>query len=133
MTGEKMPTGTMTSGSKDTVYSKKQLFKRYTVKLMSLILSDGRSYAGFVHNVSEEGVAFETYAFATKLKELSSKKIINLIIKMPSGEILNLSCEIIWSSRHSPLRLLQNYTTHIIGMSIIDPPLHFREYVKTLQ
>lgn len=129
----KIATDTKPSENKKAGYSKKQHFKRYTVKLMSLILSNGRSYAGFIHNVSEEGLAFETYAFATTLKELSPKKIINLIIKMPSGEMLNLSCEIIWSSKHSPLRLLQNYTTHIVGMSIVDAPPKYRDYVKTLQ
>jgi hypothetical protein len=129
----KITTDSKLSKNRETCYSQKQLFKRYTVKLMSLILSNRRSYAGFVHNVSEEGLAFETYAFAPTLKELSLKKIVNLTLKMPSGEILNLNCEIIWSSKHSPLRLLQNYTTHIIGMSIVAPPLKYREYVKTLQ
>jgi hypothetical protein len=129
----KMATDTKLSNNKEAGYSQKQLFKRINVKLMSLVSSNGKSYAGFIHDVSEEGLAFETYDFAPTLKELSPKKIIKLTVKIPSGEMLNLNCEIIWSSKHSPLRLLQNYTTHKIGMRIVDPPSKYKEYVKALQ
>jgi hypothetical protein len=139
----KMATDTKPSRDKKAGYSKKQAFKRFTVKLMSFVTLDEKSYAGFmhdeksyvgfIHNVSEEGLAFETYDFEPTLRELSPKKVIKLTVRIPSGETLNLNCEIIWSSRHSPLRLFQNYTTHRIGMRIIDPPSKYREYVKALQ
>jgi hypothetical protein len=129
----KIATDTKPLSDQEAGYSQKQRSKRYTVKLMSSVSSNGSRYAGFILNVSDEGVAFETYDLAQTLKELVLKKIIKLNVKIPSGEILSLNCEIIWLSRHSPMRLVQNYTTHKTGMRIIDPPLKYREYVKTLQ
>ena len=108
-------------------YAQKQRFKRYNVNLVSIVSSDATSSAGFIKNASEEGLAYETYSFASTLKKLSAKKLIDLMLKMPSGEILNLNCEIKWSSEHSPWSLFK------MGMKIIDPPLQYREYVKTLQ
>lgn len=129
----KMATDTKLSSNKEAGYSQKKLFKRFNVRLMSLVSSNGKSYAGFIHDVSEEGLAFETYYFASTLTKISTKKIIKLTVKIPSGEMLNINCEIIWSSKHSPLHLLQNYTIHKIGMRIVDPPSKYKEYVKELQ
>lgn len=135
MTVMETASGSTKLRNKYAICPQKQRFQRYTIRLMSLISSNGKHYAGFVHNVSEEGLAFEAYAFAPIFKELLPCKTVNLIVKMPSGEILNLTCEIIWSSEHSPLPwpLIQNYKTLIMGMRIIDPPATYREYVKTMQ
>ena len=115
-------------------YAQKQQFKRYNVNLVSIVSSDATSYAGFIKNASEEGLAYETYSFASTLKKLSAKKLIDLMLKMPSGETLNFNCEIKWSSLlASPWPLPLNYSTINMGMKIIDPPLQYREYVKTLQ
>ena len=117
----------------DVGYSQKQRFKRYNVNLMSVVSSDAKSYAGFIQNVSEEGLAYESYSFVPMLNKLSEKKIINLMLKMPSGETLNLNCEVKWSSEPPPWSLIQNYRIFNMGMKIIDPPLKYREYVNTLQ
>ena len=113
--------------AKDVSCSQKQRFKRYNIKLLSIVSSDAANYTGFIKNASEEGLAYETYSFASTLKKLSTKKVVNIMLKMPSGEILNLNCAIKWSSEHSPWSLFK------MGMKIIDPPLKYREYVKTLQ
>ncbi len=95
---------------------------------MSIVSSDAINYTGFIKNASEEGLAYETYSFA------STKKKIDLMLKMPSGETLNLNCEIKWSSLlDSPWPLPLNYSTFNMGMKIIDPPLKYMEYVKKLQ
>ena len=108
-------------------YSQEQRFKRYNVNLVSIVSSDATSYAGFIKNASEEGLAYQTYYFDSTLKKISTKEIIDLMLKMPSGEILKLNCAIKWSSEHSPWSLFK------MGMEIIDPPIEYREYVKTLQ
>ena len=108
-------------------YSEKQRFKRYNVNLVSIVSSDAASYAGFTKNVSEKGLAYESYYFPSTLKRISTKEIIDLMLKMPSGEILKLNCVIKWSSEHLPWSLFK------MGMKIIDPPLKYREYVKTFQ
>ena len=113
--------------AKDVSCSQKQRFKRYNIKLLSIVSSDAANYTGFIKNASEEGLAYETYSFASTLKKLSTKKTVNIMLKMPSGEILNLNCAIKWSSEHSPWSLFK------MGMKIIDPPLKYRKYVKTLQ
>ena len=115
-------------------YSQEQRFKRYNVNLVSIVSSDATSYAGFIKNASEEGLAYQTYYFDSTLKKISTKEIIDLMLKMPSGETLNLNCEIKWSFiLDSPWPLPLNYSTFNMGMKIIDPPLKYREYVKTLQ
>ena len=78
-------------------------------------------------NASEEGLAYETYSYALTLKQLSTNKGINLVLRMPSGESLKLKCAIKWSFKHLPWSLFK------IGLEVLDPPLEYREYVKTLQ
>ena len=107
-------------------YSQEQRFKRYNVNLVSIVSSDATSYAGFIKNASEEGLAYETYSYASTLNKLSRKKTINLMMKMPSGEMLKMKCSIKWLSKHSTWSLFK------MGMKIIDPPMKYREYVKTL-
>jgi hypothetical protein len=54
-----------------------------------------------------------------------------LKFQIPSGETLNLNCEVIWlyTKKTPPPGFKQNN----IGMEIIDPPLKYKEFFKTLQ
>ena len=114
-------------------YYPEQRFKRYNVNLESLIVSNDRTYEGFIQNVSEEGLAYESDSFPSNLQEFSPEKTINVILKMPSGETLILNCEIKWSSEQSPWPLPKNYSTLGMGMQIINPPETYREYVRIFQ
>ena len=118
---------------KEGSYSQEQRFKRYNVNLMSIVSSDSMNYAGFIQNASEEGLAYASHSFTPTINELSPKKIIELLLKMPSGETLKLDCEIKWSAEHSTWSSLRNYTLFKMGMKIIDPPSEYSQYVKTLQ
>lgn len=109
-----------------------QRSQRYIVNINSIILSNGRRYAGFIENVSEGGLAYKRYSFTPMLPEFAPQNVIDLILKMPSGEDVNLNCEIIWSFEHSPWHLVQKLSTLGMGMKILNPPEPFREYVKIL-
>jgi hypothetical protein len=47
---------------------------------------------------------------------------------MPSGEVLNLDCEIIWSSRKAP-----DDKKLTIGIKIIKPPQKYKKFAKNLK
>jgi len=128
--------------------------KRITVNLDAEIILGGKSYSGVVENLSEFGAKW--YKFVRATEEPSeygiytgttpSKTIIDftpgtplkLKFKLPSGEKLNLRCEIRWSYQtphdeftNSPsIDPPPKYTA--AGMEIIDPPPKYKEFFKTL-
>jgi hypothetical protein len=69
-------------------------FKRFNARFHSVILSKGNSYAGSIENVSEEGLAYIMSNFNAAIKDLIPEEKIKLIILIPSGDTLNLYCEI---------------------------------------
>ncbi len=111
---------------KEKQYQRKQIRnKRFIVRLNSVI---DKNYLGSIKNVSEGGIMCSINILTSTIKEFTPGKIINLIFFISTScETHNLNCAIIWSSEHSPRSLFK------MGMKIIDPPLKYREYVKTLQ
>jgi hypothetical protein len=75
-------------------------YKRYNARNNSVILSKGNSYAGSIQNVSKEGLAYIMSTFIEALEDLLPEEKIKLIILTPSGETLNLDCEIRWTKEH---------------------------------
>ena len=109
---------------------------RYSVNLNSVIISNFSNYLGFIENVSEEGLAYirvERDTFTMTLKKFTPEKIIHMILVVPDGVALNLTCQIKWSSLLSPpWPLPEDYPMLGIGMKIINPPQKYREYVGNL-
>ena len=114
----------------------KRSYERFSVNLNSVITTGFRNYLGFIENVSEEGLAYirvERDTFTHTLKEFVPEKIINIILVVSDGETLNLNCQIKWSSLlSSPWPIPEDYPTLGIGMKIINPPVKYKEYLKTL-
>jgi hypothetical protein len=104
----------------------KRRFTRFIVHWRSVIISQGRSHSGSIHNVSEEGLAYMISAFSQAIKDFTPETIIKLLFSIPTGETLNLSCQIIWTSECT------DDSKFCIGMKIINPPARYIEYVKTL-
>jgi hypothetical protein len=104
----------------------KRRFTRYFTFLQSVIISEGKSYASSVENVSEEGLACKMSTFAQALIGLFPDKLIKLIISTPTGDTINLNCKIKWGV------VPCNDEKLCMGMKIIDPPEKYKEYVKTL-
>jgi hypothetical protein len=60
-------------------------------------------------------------------KDLASGKTYELKLHRPLGEEISLQCKVKWSHKTPPLG-----RTNSIGMEIIDPPLAYEAFFKTL-
>ena len=104
-------------------------FKRFETHLKSVIIFEGKKYPGFVENVSEEGFAFAYLPSKNpEFDKFSKDKIIDLLFSLPTNEILNLNCRIFWTVKDEDA-----YKKLSMGLEIQNPPLKFREFVRTLK
>jgi hypothetical protein len=105
----------------------KRLSKRISLNLKTKIISDSKTYDGFIKNVSESGIGYLITSSIHISKDFTPKKIIKINFKIPSNEILTLNCEIMWFLRTSP-------DTEILtlGMKIIDAPAKYKKFIKNL-
>lgn len=106
----------------------RKLTERTPVRLKAKIISGGEIYPGFIQNVSESGIRYFIESVIKTEKDFAPKKMMELKFKLPSGEALNLDCEIIWSSRKSP-----DDKDLTIGIKIIKPPQKYKKFVKNLK
>lgn len=101
---------------------------RVPVYIEADLFSGGNSYAGFIGNLSELGLYVETAPTKTSL-DLVPGTTLDLEFQHPSGEALILHCKVHWlQTRGTHLHGLTNN----IGMKIIDPPLKYKEFFKSL-
>ncbi len=84
------------------------------------------SNSAFVHNVSEQGIFIQT-GLADKKTDLETGIPVELQIELPSGEKIDLNCEIRWSAQNPPSGL-----TSSVGMFIKDPPKEYKKFIKSL-
>lgn len=112
----------------DTFHLDRRAYKRIPVNLNAKIIINGKTYIGIIKNVSEEGVEYFITTSIEVSEDFTLKKIIELNFQIPSGELLNLICEMNWFLRAS---LYDKTLT--LGMKIIDPPIRYKEFVNTLQ
>ncbi len=105
----------------------RRLFKRKNINLNAKIISGGKTYDGYIKNVSEGGVVY-LMTFSIQVSEdFTPETIIELYFQIPSGETLHLYCEVKWFLKAS----LDDKTLNL-GMKIIDPPPKYIEFIKTL-
>ncbi len=105
----------------------RRLSKRISAYINANVFSGGKTYDGSIENVSEEGVEYLMTSLIEAPKNFTPEKIIVLNFQIPSGETLNLYCEVKWFLRTPPFN--KKLT---LGMKIIDPPPTYKEFVKTL-
>jgi hypothetical protein len=106
----------------------RKLTERTPVRLKAKIISGDEIYPGFIQNVSESGIRYFIESVIKAEKDFVPKKMIELNFKLPSGETVNLDCEIIWSSRKTP-----DDKDLIIGIKILKPPQKYKKFVKKLK
>jgi len=102
--------------------------KRIDAKISAELSIDGKYYEGLIDNLSEEGL-FEIVFTDIEETDFTLKKNLRVKFHRPSGEDLDLKCQIIWLrlNRDNPARL-----KYCMGMEIISPPESYKKYVKTL-
>lgn len=105
----------------------KRRSQRVTFRLGAESILGEKKYSGNIENFSKEGI----------LKSIAGKDVlacspgttINVNFQTPSGELVELSCEIKW------LRINSNMPfgiKHNLGMEIVDPPQEYTEFVEYL-
>jgi hypothetical protein len=104
----------------------KRRSKRKIVRLKAERISGDKNHAVFIENLSEEGIYMITAPAKTSMDFIPGTAL-ELKFQLRSGETLNLRCKVIWSHKNPPDGL-----TNSVGMEIIDPPLKYKEFIKTL-
>ena len=105
----------------------RKLTARTPVRLKAKIISGGKTFTGYIQNISESGVGYFIESVITSEKDFAPKKIIELSFQTPSGETVQLDCEIIWCSRKSP-----DDKKLTVGIKIIKPPQKYKKFAKKL-
>ncbi len=99
-------------------------FERIKIVLKADITLSNTSYKVFVVNLSKEG-AFVTTAPLNKPIVFDPGTSLKLVIELPSGDEVSLSCTVAWSKECDPQGLASD-----IGLKITDPPLEYVEFLK---
>jgi hypothetical protein len=107
------------------VENRRSLRVDFRVKAKSI--SKNKGYNGSIENFSREGM----------LKVIPNGQVIEMLpgttidvsFQTPSGEALNLECEVKWIRHHSDLPF---GIKHHIGMEIQNPPQKYTEFVEGL-
>ncbi len=106
----------------------KRISKRQPVELEAEIISGGERYEVCIENISENGVGIECSIKETEIY-FEPGATIELKLHLPSGEILNLNCDVKWYTRVK--NVFQEITIRV-GLQIIDPPLEYRKFYEEL-
>ena len=102
----------------------KRQHERFVITLNAKVIIGGKTYAGVIGNVSEEGVSSTITTYIETDEQFTPHKIIHLVFELPSGDTVNLDCEIRWYLRpreHGPNLLL--------GLYIVAPPAKYTEWI----
>ncbi|MHA2218849.1 MAG: PilZ domain-containing protein [Candidatus Hodarchaeales archaeon] len=101
--------------------------KRVTFKLEAKAIVDDKIYNGFIENFSKEGI-LKIISYE-KIEKFKSGMVLGVIFQVPSGQKLNLNCEIKWLSiKKDDTHLFK----HNLGMEILNPPQGYTEFVQAL-
>lgn len=107
--------------------SERRATKRIPFKSNADITFAGKSYKGAIQDVSEEGVKY----LLTSIPEMSSdyipEKVMDLVLKDPSGKQYKLNCEIKWYRRGKG-----SDKSLTLGMKIANPPSKYTELIASL-
>ena len=106
----------------------RKLTARIPVFLKAQIISGGKTYPGFIQNVSERGIGYFIESVIKVEEDFNPKKIIQITFQIPSGETLILDCKIVWYSRESP-----DDKKLTVGIKIIEPPQQYKQFVQDLK
>ncbi len=103
-------------------------FKRIDFKLNAEINLSGKRYKGSIENLSEGGL-FEIFFSEEALKNLTTGASLGVKFQIPSEDIIDLHCKIVWL-RVGPEQIVG--LRYYMGLEIIYPSLEYKEFFKTL-
>jgi hypothetical protein len=98
--------------------------KRLIVSLSAEIRHEGKTYRGFIGNLSEEGI-YMRVAPPDKFVIFDPGAEVELMFQVPSGGTVKLLCRVAWSDRILPNSIIQN-----LGMKVIEVSEEYREFLS---
>lgn len=101
---------------------------RIPVYIKTELISDKKSYAGIIGNLSGDGAFVETVPTRTVTPFIPGKTLV-LKFKESSGISMKLNCEIIWL--YTKKVQLAGFANSM-GMKIISPTPKYKKYLKSL-
>jgi hypothetical protein len=102
--------------------------RRIKLNVKAERISGDKKYGVFIENISETGIHMTTSSSKEHLKYIAGKDV-DLQLSLTSGEIIHLHCKVRWLYVRTPPDAL----TDSIGLDIIDPPLRYIHFVKSLR
>ncbi len=101
--------------------------ERIVDSLDAELILDGINYSGIIMNFSENGLHMVS-ATVYSAVDIPSDAIVGLKSTLPSGDMLEMDCQVKWlRTKSSPFGV-----TFSMGMEIKSPPLIYKEFLKTL-
>ena len=105
----------------------KRRSRRIKVDLKAERISGNETHGIFIENISETGIHIIT-AHEKEHREYFPGRDVDLKLFLSSGGVLSLRCKVKWLCPE----VLPNNLIDSIGLEIIDPPLRYIEFIKTL-
>jgi len=105
----------------------KRRSRRIKVDLKAERISGDETHGIFIENISETGIHIIT-AHEKEHREYFPGRDVDLKLFLSSGGVLSLRCKVKWLCPE----VLPNNLIDSIGLEIIDPPLRYIEFIKTL-
>jgi hypothetical protein len=99
--------------------------KRFAISLHADIFIGKKTYKGLIGNISEEGVLYSLTTFIQTDDKFLPQKNVGLNFDLPSGEKVDLNCEVRWF-----IKPLEKGKALMLGLYIIDPPSEYTEWLK---
>jgi hypothetical protein len=106
--------------------TERRAHKRIPVSLEAELISGRERHVVFVGNVSQQGL-YAKMALTETMEEFIPEPDLVLKIQLSHEKTLSLHCNKKWSYKITP-----NSFTMRMGLQIIDPPVEYREFLKTL-
>ncbi len=103
-------------------------FRRVDFRVKAEIVYGGVSYTGFIENFSETGI-FKIVFPEEKVIDLIPGTMLQIKFQTPSENDISLNCEVKWLRINTDSPFVLKYN---MGMSIINPPRKYREFISRL-
>jgi hypothetical protein len=99
--------------------------KRKIVQIKAEVICSGRSFKGYIENISPSGLYFLTTV--SESSDYTCGKEVEIHFPDAEGNPLKLQCKVIWSYKTPPHGL-----TISSGLEVIGPPEEFLSFCKSL-
>lgn len=100
--------------------------RRIPARMEAYMITADKNYMGYIQNVSREGFEFSLSSSVKDGEDFIYDTISEIFFQLPSGEAMNLSCEVKWLSERSSVN-----GPLTIGMKIIERSSKFMDLIKT--